>query len=43
MVTKMLTAEHLSYVIVDIQSKIVKEGKVIVFLYILEMLQDMKF
>ncbi|QJT94417.1 cation:proton antiporter [Wolbachia endosymbiont of Diaphorina citri] len=27
MVTKMLTAEHLSYVIVDIQSKIVKEGK----------------
>ncbi|WP_353280391.1 monovalent cation:proton antiporter-2 (CPA2) family protein [Wolbachia endosymbiont (group B) of Silvanus unidentatus] len=27
MVTKMLTAEHLSYVVVDIQSKIVKEGK----------------
>ncbi|MDD9331924.1 MAG: cation:proton antiporter [Wolbachia sp.] len=27
MVTKMLTAEHLSYVIVDIQSKVVKEGK----------------
>ena len=27
MVTKMLTAEHLSYVIVDIQSKIVEEGK----------------
>ncbi|UWI83264.1 monovalent cation:proton antiporter-2 (CPA2) family protein [Wolbachia endosymbiont of Howardula sp.] len=26
-VTKMLTAEHLSYVVVDIQSKIVKEGK----------------
>ncbi len=25
--TKMLTAEHLSYVVVDIQSKIVKEGK----------------
>lgn len=27
MVTKMLTAEHLSYVVVDIQPKIVKEGK----------------
>lgn len=27
MVTKMLTAEHLSYVVVDIQSKIVQEGK----------------
>ncbi len=27
MVTKMLTAEHLSYVVVDIQSKIVKEVK----------------
>ncbi len=27
METKMLTAEHLSYVVVDIQSKIVKEGK----------------
>ncbi|WP_265033615.1 monovalent cation:proton antiporter-2 (CPA2) family protein [Wolbachia endosymbiont (group A) of Sicus ferrugineus] len=27
MVTKMLTAEHLSYVVVDIQSKIVTEGK----------------
>lgn len=27
MVTKMRTAEHLSYVVVDIQSKIVKEGK----------------
>ncbi|MGL9725244.1 MAG: monovalent cation:proton antiporter-2 (CPA2) family protein [Wolbachia sp.] len=27
MVTKMLTTEHLSYVVVDIQSKIVKEGK----------------
>ncbi|TVS91753.1 potassium transporter [Wolbachia pipientis] len=27
MITKMLTAEHLSYVVVDIQSKIVKEGK----------------
>jgi len=27
MVTKMLSAEHLSYVVVDIQSKIVKEGK----------------
>ncbi|WP_264377538.1 monovalent cation:proton antiporter-2 (CPA2) family protein [Wolbachia endosymbiont (group B) of Philonthus cognatus] len=27
MVTKMLTAVHLSYVVVDIQSKIVKEGK----------------
>ncbi|MDN5247676.1 MAG: cation:proton antiporter [Wolbachia endosymbiont of Tyrophagus putrescentiae] len=27
MVTKMLSAEHLNYVIVDIQSKIVKEGK----------------
>ncbi len=27
MVTKMLTAEHLSYVVVDIQSKIGKEGK----------------
>ncbi|WP_168464760.1 cation:proton antiporter domain-containing protein [Wolbachia endosymbiont of Ctenocephalides felis wCfeT] len=26
MVTKMLTAEHVSYVVVDIQSKIVKEG-----------------
>jgi len=28
MVTKMLTAEHLSYVVVDIQSQIVKEGKI---------------
>ncbi|WFW30000.1 MAG: cation:proton antiporter [Wolbachia endosymbiont of Menacanthus eurysternus] len=27
MVTKMLTAEHLSYVVIDIQSKIVKRGK----------------
>ncbi|WP_264328652.1 monovalent cation:proton antiporter-2 (CPA2) family protein [Wolbachia endosymbiont (group A) of Andrena hattorfiana] len=27
MVTKMLTAEHFCYVVVDIQSKIVKEGK----------------
>ncbi|MDG7056447.1 MAG: cation:proton antiporter [Wolbachia endosymbiont of Meromenopon meropis] len=27
MVTKMLTAEHLSYVVIDIQSKIVKKGK----------------
>lgn len=28
MVTRMLTAEHLSYVVVDIQSQIVKEGKI---------------